>query len=130
MPLPDSVLAHARRHATALAAEARRALVLRTGSPAEGRRVAAEIASVLQCRPLFIETDKIAGLGPWLLLRRLLPVFCVQLGPGERKALPGLPGYQGPVVAVCGPDGPVETSHGAAASWILSVPSQPERVKL
>jgi len=130
MPLPDAVLAEARRHATALAAEARRALVLRTGSPAEGRGVAAEIASVLQCRPLFIETDKIAGLGPWLLLRGLLPVFCVQLGPGERRVLPNLSGYQGPVVAVCGPDGAVETAHGAAASWMLPVPSRPERVKL
>ena len=130
VPLPDSVRTQARRHATALAAEAHRALVLRTGSPAEGRTVAAEIASILQCRPLFIETDKIAGLGPWLLLRGLLPVFCAQLGPGERKALPSLPGYQGPVVAVCGPDGAVETAHGAAASWELPVPSQPERATL
>ena len=51
MPMPDSVLAEARRHATALAAEARRALVLRTGSPVEGRSVAAGIASVLGAGP-------------------------------------------------------------------------------
>src|SRR5262249_48569507 len=98
VPLADSVRAEVRRHAVALSTEPNRALVLRSGSLAEGRSVAAEIASALQRRPLFIDTEKIAGLGPWLILRRLLPTFCVQLGPGERRTLPGLPGYSGPVL--------------------------------
>ena len=130
MPLPDSVRAEAKRQATALVAETHRALVLRSGSPAEGRSVAAEIAAALQRRPLFIESEKVAGLGPLLLLRDLLPVFCLQLGPGERRILPELPGYRGPIVAVSGPDGAIETAHGAAASWIIPVPSRKERAAL
>ncbi|MGB8168081.1 MAG: hypothetical protein WCF18_11360, partial [Chthoniobacteraceae bacterium] len=130
VPLPDSVRAEAQRHAGALGAEAHRALVLRSGSPAEGRSVAAEIAEALKRRPLFIETDKTAGLGPWLLLRRLLPVFCVEQSPGERRTIPVLPGYRGPVLAVCGPDGAIETAQGTAASWIVPVPSRAERATL
>ena len=130
VPLPDAVRTEARRHAAALRAEMHRALVLRSGSPGEGRSVAAEVAAALQCRPLFIDTDKTTGLGPWLLLRKLLPVFCAQLGPGERRTLPALPGYRGPVLAVCGPDGAIETPHGAAASWNLPVPSRAERAAL
>src|SRR5262249_39212357 len=129
-PLPPSVTRQARRHAVALSAEPHRSLVLRTGSPAEGRCTAAEIATALDRRPLFIETDKIAGLGPWLTLRRLLPVFCFDLAPGERRCLPSLPAYRGPMLAIAGPDGAIETAHGAAASWILPVPSKTERCAL
>ena len=130
VPLPESVRAEARMHATALAKEPNRALVLRSGSPAESRAVAAQIAAELRLRPLFITTDKLAGLGPWLLLRRLLPVFCLELTPGERRALPAIPGYRGPVLAACGPDGAIETTHGAPANWSLPVPREPERRSL
>ena len=81
VPLPDSVRARAQQHAAALEGESR-ALAVRTGSPAEGRSVASTIACALNRRPVFIETDKVAGFGPWLLLRRLLPVFCQELAPG------------------------------------------------
>ncbi|MGH7945503.1 MAG: ATP-binding protein [Opitutaceae bacterium] len=130
VPLPASVLADAERHATALGAHPNRALVLRTGSPAEGRAVAALIAANLQRRPLFINTDKLAGLGPWLRLRGLLPAYCLELAPGERRTVPAIAGYTGPVVFVSGPDGAVETAHGAAASWILEVPPEAERLAL
>ncbi|HYR91461.1 MAG TPA: ATP-binding protein [Terriglobia bacterium] len=125
--LPDSVLAQSRQHAKALCAADHRALVLRTGSPAEGRSVALSIAGALNMRPVFIETDALAGFGPWLLMRRLLPVFCPELAPGERRRLPVLPGYRGPVLVVCGPDGSIETSQNAVASWTLPVPPQSER---
>jgi hypothetical protein len=127
VPLPEAVRTQAQQHAAALRAEAHRALTLRTGSQAEGRSVALAIAQALKKRPVFIETDKVAGFGPWLLLRRLLPVFCQELAPGERRRLPGLPGYDGPILVVCGPDGSIELPLGAAASWILPVPSQSGR---
>jgi hypothetical protein len=130
IPLPDSVRAEAKRQAAALDAEAHRGLVLRTGSPTEGRSIATEIAAALQRRPIFIDSEKVAGLGPMLLLRDLLPVFCLQLGPGERRVLPELPCYHGPIVAVSGPDGAIETARGAAASWIIPVPSREERAAL
>jgi hypothetical protein len=123
VPLPDLVRTQAQQHAAALRADAHRALALRTGSQAEGRSVALAIAQALKKRPVFIETDKVAGFGPWVLLRRLLPVFCQDLAPGERRRLPGLPGYDGPILIVCGPDGSIEVPQGAAASWILPVPS-------
>ena len=56
-------------------------------SAAEGRSVAAAIARVLHRRPLFVETDNTTGLGPWATLRELLPIFCFDLAPGERKTL-------------------------------------------
>jgi hypothetical protein len=130
VPLPEAVLALARQHASALQAEAHRALAVRTGSPAEGRSVALAIAQALHRRPVFIETDKVAGFGPWLLLRRLVPVFCQELAPGERRRLPDLPGYDGPMLIVCGPDGSIEVAQGVAASWSLPVPSQAGRRSL
>jgi hypothetical protein len=105
-------------------------LVVRTGSKTEGRSVAAIIAAALRRRPLFIETDKTTGLGPWALLRGLLPVFCFDLAPGERKALPAVPCYRGPVLALCGPDGSIESSGRPAPSWVLPVPPPAEREQL
>jgi hypothetical protein len=126
VPLPDSVRVRAQQHAAALEGESR-ALAVRTGSPAEGRSVASTIACALNRRPVFIETDKVAGFGPWLLLRRLLPVFCQELAPAERRRLPSLPGYNGPILAVCGPEGTIEMPQGSAASWSLPIPSQEGR---
>jgi hypothetical protein len=130
VPLPPTIVQEAQRQALGLSSGAHQALVLRTNSVAEGRAVAAEIASTLHGRALFIETDKTVGLGPWLILRRLLPVFCFDLAPGERKTLPSLPGYRGPVLALCGPDGSIETAGGSAVSWSLPVPPREEREQL
>jgi len=127
IPLPDSIRAEARQHASALEGDAHRALALRSGSPAEGRSVALTIASALKKRPAFIETDKVAGFGPWLLLRGLLPVFCQELAPGERRRLPPLPGYNGPILVVCGPDGSIEMPTASVASWTLPIPTQAGR---
>jgi hypothetical protein len=127
VPLPDAVRAQTERHASALRGDRRRALALRTGSPAEGRSVALAVADALDRRPVFIETDKVAGLGPWLLLRNLLPVFCQELAPGERRRLPALTGYSGPVAIVCGPEGSIEMPDAAVASWSLPIPSRDER---
>ena len=125
VPLSSSIAEEARRQAIGLSAS-QRALVLRTGSTAEGRSVAAELAGAMQQRALFIETDRLAGLSPWLILRHLLPVFCFSLAPGERKTLPPLPFYNGPILALCGPDGSVEMAGTAALSWSLPVPPREE----
>src|SRR5207302_7299983 len=98
IPLPSSVEGTAERHASALYTAESRILVLRTGAKVEGRSVAEFIADCAQRRPVFVEKDNIDGLGPWLLLRALLPVFIFDLAPGERKVLPPLPVYRGPVV--------------------------------
>jgi hypothetical protein len=130
VPLPDPMRAEASRHAAALLAEPDRALLLRSGFPDEARAVAAEVAKLAGRRPLFIQTDKLAGLGPWLQLRACLPVFCFQLAPGERKHLPTIPGYHGPALVVCGPDGSVELERGSMTGWTLPVPAEEERLQL
>jgi hypothetical protein len=102
-------------------------LILRATSRAEGRSVAAAIAAALGMRPLFVETDKLAGLVPLALLRGLLPVFCFDLGPSDRRQLPALPCYEGPYLALCGVDGAVEHAGGPLLSWTLPVPPRDER---
>ena len=129
-PLAASALAAAQQQAAALAAAPRPALLIRTSSRAEGQSAAAHLAQALRCRAVFLNSDATQSLGPWLLLRGLLPVFQYDLGPGERKTLPLIAGYHGPVVALCGLDGSVESPHGAAFTWTLSVPPRAERAAL
>ncbi|HTO85114.1 MAG TPA: AAA family ATPase, partial [Methylomirabilota bacterium] len=137
IPLPPSILADAGRQARGLAGGAQTALALRSGSAAEAKAVACEIAEALGRRPCFIDADNSAraaaatsGLGPWLALQDALPVFCFELGPGERKALPGLPHYRGPRLAVCGPEGSLELGGETIPSWIIGVAPKAERIDL
>jgi hypothetical protein len=127
VPLPASHLEGVRRHARMLAEGPRNALLLRGGTPAESRTVAAALATALGRRPLFIETDRLDALGPYLLLRSLLPVFCLDLDPGERKVVPALPFYEGPVLFISGTEGSLEWSAGSLLSWPLPVPRREER---
>jgi hypothetical protein len=129
-PLPLAVHAEARRHAGALAAAPGRTLVIRTGTPAEGRAVAAAVAGALSRVPLFIENDDLSGLAPWIALDDLVPVFVRSPSPGERARVPAIPGYAGPVLAIAGPDGAVEVGGAAALSWRLPVPREAERAYL
>jgi len=130
VPLPASFMDEAHQHARALLSSSQRVLIVRTGFNEEGRAVAVQTAGAMGRRAAFIENEKTAALGPWLLMRQLLPVFCLELGPGERKLLPAIPGYDGPVLVLCGPDGGIETNFGAALNWTLPVPVLDERVKL
>ncbi|HVE87284.1 MAG TPA: ATP-binding protein [Myxococcales bacterium] len=127
VPLPDSTLEAVRRHAGALAEAGRGALVLRCASPVEGRSVAAAICRELGRRPLFLEGDRLAGLGPFLLQRGLVPVHVHELGPGDRKALPSIPFYRGPVLALIGREGTLDAEGQGALRWTISVPAREER---
>ncbi len=138
-PLPRSVLTEAERQARALADGAQKVLVVRSGAPAEAKAVANELAAAIERRPLFLEMEHSAaaakppamsGLGPWLLLRRLVPVFCYEPGPGERRTVPALPHYVGPVIALCGNDGSVEAGGESPAAWRIGVPPREERKQL
>jgi hypothetical protein len=136
-PLPASVVAEARRRAHTLLLESRSQLVLRSNSLAESRAAAREIASVLGLRPLFINMESAANvtkaesplraLTPLLLLRKLLPVFCMDLGPGERRHMPDLPYYSGSALALCGPEGSVVTHGESPIFWKIDVPPRHER---
>jgi len=130
VPLPPSALVEVRRQAAALAATPGRVLVIRSGSLLEARSIAAAVAGALGARAAFLDPERTAGAGPWLLLRRLLPVFAYELGPGERRQLPALPGYEGPRVVLLGLDGWVDSMGGSALSWRVEVPSAAERTRL
>jgi hypothetical protein len=130
VPLPPSTLAELQRQAVALGATPGRVLVIRSGSMLEARSIAGAIADVLGDRAAFLDPERTAGAGPWLLLRRLLPVFTYTLGPGERRQVPSLPGYEGPRLALLGPEGSVESASGTALSWRVDVPSVFERARL
>jgi len=130
VPLPPSTLAEVQRQAAALAATPGRVLVVRSGSLLEARSIAAAIAGALSVRAAFLDPERATGAGPWLVLRRLLPVFAYELGPGERRQLPSLPGYEGPRLVLLGPDGWADSAGGSALSWRVAVPPAAERAAL
>jgi hypothetical protein len=125
--LPDSLLAEAHHRATHLQPD--QVLLIRTGSAPEGRSLAQAIAHTRQQRPVFLETDSLPGLGLWLHLRQLLPVFCWELGPSERKPLPPIPFYHGPMLVLCGLEGSIDAA-GTVVSWTLPIPTAAERQHL
>jgi hypothetical protein len=139
-PLPPSVVAESKRQARGLTVGSQSVLVLRCGSVAESRAVAQEIATALGSRALFIEMDRsgggaraapnLSGLGPLLLLRQLVPVFCYEPGPGDRRMVPAVPGYAGPALALCGHDGSIEAHGESPAAWRIGVPRRQERRQL
>jgi len=127
VPLPPSMLEAIRRHATSLSEAPRGALVVRCASTVEGRSVVSTLCRELGRRPLFIEGDRLAGLGPFLLQRGLLPVHIHELGPGERKPLPSIAFYQGPVLALIGREGTLDCEGHSALRWTVSIPDRDER---
>ncbi|MGA2412465.1 MAG: ATP-binding protein, partial [Candidatus Binataceae bacterium] len=131
--LPLGVHREAARRAQALerGRSTNRALALRSNSEAEARSIACAIADALGREAAFINnTTSPAGLGPWLILRKLLPVFGFELTPGERKPIPAISHYNGPVLALGGRDGSIEFEGESVAQWTIEVPSRDERMSL
>ncbi len=127
IPFPPSEELNTRQQARTLENSGERKMVIRTGNPLEGRTAAAAFAEELGLRPLFLTETPTAGLGPWLMLRRMLPVHCMELGIGERRAFPQIAGYAGPALALIGTEGELETETGPVLSWKLGVPPSEER---
>jgi hypothetical protein len=128
--LTESTRAASRKHAEALDRPDAPVLVVRSAHFEETQAVAGEIASALKLRPFFAESVPAAGLGAWLLLRRLLPVFVLDPAPGETKHVPIIPLHQGPVLVVAGVDGAIEAPGREVINWLLPVPNTSERAKL
>jgi hypothetical protein len=130
VPLPASLQEAARAHARAAGPGGVRALVVRSGHPREAQAAAAAIAAHLQARVVFIDGEVPAGLGPWLWLAAAIPVLCLELAPGERRRIPPIPGWRGPVLLATGPDGGVEFDGETVPGWRVPVPSSGERAAL
>lgn len=139
-PLPPSVLAESKRQARGLSSGAQRVLVLHGSSVAELKAAAQAIAAALGGRALFIEMERagspakappnLSGLGPLLLLRQLAPAFCFEPGPGDRRTVPAVPGYNGPTLALCGHEGSIEAFGESPVAWRIGVPPPQERRQL
>lgn len=127
VPLPPSITEGVLRHAAFLRDTRQATLVLRTGSLSEGRAVAAAIARAMGRAPLFLGGDRYSGLGPFLLQQERIPIHVHELAPGERKVIPSLPHYSGPVLAITGLDGALDAAEGSLLRWTVPLPSRDER---
>lgn len=128
--LTESIRAACHNHAKALAMPDSPVLVIRATHAEESRAVATEISRALKLRPFFAESSPVSGLGAWLLLRQLLPVFVMEAAPGETKLVPTVPLHQGPTLVITGPDGSVEAPGRETINWSLPMPSREERKRL
>jgi hypothetical protein len=124
-PLAPSIAAEAERQARALARPG--AVAIHAGSFSEGRAAACAVAAALGRRAAFVETEHVAGIGPWLLLRELVPVFVLAVAPGEQRELPALPAYAGPVLALCPPEASVCARGEPLPGWRIGAPPRAER---
>ena len=129
--LAPSALEAARRHAAGLARDdgGARVLVIRAALEREARAAATRVAEALGARPAFITGAPPPGLGPWLWLRRRLPVLCIRTAPGDHHRLPEIAGHRGPLLVASGSDGGFE-ADGAITQWRLPVPPVTERTQL
>lgn len=106
------------------------ALAIRSGHPREARTAAALVAHELGMQAALFEHEPPAGVGLWLALTGAVPVLCRDLAPGEMQKLPQFPGYRGPVLMACGPDGGFERDGDTVSSWRVPLPQAAEREQL
>ena len=109
---------------------ARPVLIIRSGDALEARAAAAEVCTCCSQRAVLVAFDHLAGIGPWLLLKGLLPVFSTWLSPGERKPAPDVPGFTGPLIILTGPEGDFESPGRTILEWRLGTPPVEEREDL
>ena len=132
LTLPQSILEIAQKHAASMAKTSDRALVIRSSSVQERRAAAAAIADALRMKPIFMDLTELhlQGLGPLCLMKHLLPVFSLDLAPGEHRVVSMIPGYHGAVLMLTGPDGSLEFEPGSTLSWSVPIPHKAERFEL
>jgi len=132
VPLGESSQAHAAELARRLHSSegASPALVIRCGDALEARSAASLVASQSGAQAVLIHTDQLMGMAPWLVLNGLIPVFSQWLVPGERKTVPVVPGFFGPLILLTGPEGDFESDDRSILDWRLDIPSAAERTEL
>ncbi len=106
------------------------ALVVRCADAAESRAAAAAVSSRMKMQAVLVQTDQLAGLAPWLVLNGMAPVFSQWLTPGERKPVPVIPGFAGPLLLLTGPEGEFESDERTVLDWRVETPGVTERISL
>jgi len=132
-PVPLSKTADSRAEALARRFRTPRAgpaLVIRSGDVLEGRAAADLVCRHASLRAVLVHTDQVLGLAPWLFLNGLIPVFTQWLLPGERKPVPAIPGFSGPVIQITGPEGDFESDDRPVIDWRIETPAAAEREEL
>lgn len=81
------------------------ALVIRAADTAAAAGAAAALAAAHGHAAVALEGDAPPGFVPWLLLHDAWPVLVADLAPGERRPVPDWPGWRGPRLVACGPEG-------------------------
>jgi hypothetical protein len=105
-------------------------LVIRSADLPEARAATAQVCSATGKRPVLISNEQLDGMAPWLFLRGLVPVFTEWLAPGERKSLPTIPGFAGPIIVLTGREGDFESDGRVLIDWRIEVPTPSEREEL
>jgi hypothetical protein len=108
----------------------RPALIIRSGDPLEARFAAQEVSANCGQTAVLVHSDHLIGMAPWLFLNERLPVFTQRLAPGERKPIPVIPGYDAPLIVLCGLDGDFDSDERHIIEWRLQTPSCEERQEL
>lgn len=106
------------------------ALIIRSGDTYEARAAADRICTRMAMRAVLVRTDQLSGMAPWLRLNGLVPVFAQWLTPGERRAIPSVPGYHGALIVLTGPEGEFEADDRSLLDWKLETPCADERMEL
>jgi hypothetical protein len=105
-------------------------IVLRSAWAHDGFSAAACLTSALGRTLVHLPLVVPDGVGAWIQATGRVPLFHVELAPGESRKLSRVPGYEGPFIVLTGPDGEVQWNHGACAQWTLPLPQAPERAAL
>jgi hypothetical protein len=74
--------------------------------------------------------EPLAGLLPWLLLQRAMPVLVTEMAPGERLRLPEFTSGEVPLLVMAGPEGSADLRGQRPPSWTVPVPDAEERTAL
>jgi ATPase family associated with various cellular activities (AAA) len=106
------------------------AVLIRGGDALENRSAARLVCSKCETEAVLIHTEDTAGIAPWLVLNQVIPVFTQSLAPGERRGLPVIRSFDGPIIVLTSGDGDFETDGRPILDWRLGIPSSAERVAL
>lgn len=105
-------------------------VVIRSGEPIEARAAAVQLCELINSPPVIIETDQLDGVAPWLYVHRAIPIFPMQLAPGDCRPAPQVPGFPGPTVVVAGPDGEFAGDGRRITDWRIPMPAREDRFQL
>ncbi len=107
-------------------------LVVRGAAPLDRNEILTRIASHLGLSPALADLEAIEtkGFGPLCVAAGLLPAFEVSAGPGEYRALPEMPGHDGPMLAFIGPEGQTGRAGLRPVEWTPPIPTADERRRL